>query len=282
MKFSHEFISAIIELALKEDLNTQGDITSNATIPNDSVSKASIITKESGILCGQQIVNSVFKKIDPNLQIHWQKNDGDYLGKKEIIAQLHGNTRSILKGERTALNFLQRLTGISTAAHKLSKKIERYGVTLLDTRKTLPGHRLLDKYAVKTGGGKNHRIGLYDMILIKENHIKAAGSITEAVNKTIELYGQRYEIEVETENMREVEEAINLPIQQIMLDNFQITSLREAVNYIRSQNDKIKIEVSGNVTEDTIEEIAKTGIDYISVGAITHSVKAFDFSLLIR
>lgn len=281
MRVQNEDYKELIHTALKEDLDQTGDITTMATIPDNQYTKASVVAKQDGVLCGKEVFSDVFKMIDSSIEIRWAKNDGDFISNQDKIAQLSGSTRSILEGERTALNFLQRMSGIATVTNEYQKIVEPYGIKILDTRKTLPGFRLLDKYSVYTGGGTNHRMGLFDMVLIKENHIKSAGSVQNAIEKVLEQYNQQYKIEVETENLQEVKTACQYPIHQIMLDHFTKQEIIEAVKIIHEKNENIKIEVSGNITKSKLEELKDTGIDYISIGFLTHSVQAFDFSLLI-
>jgi len=204
--------------------------------------------------------------------------DGDFLKAGTIAAEIKGSERTLLTGERTALNFMQRLSGIATMAHVYAEKLKGTSAQLLDTRKTVPGLRMLDKYAVRKGGGENHRIGLFDMVLIKDNHIKAARSITKAVSLIRKNYGNKFKIEVETKNIDEVREALETKADIIMLDNMSIEIMKEAVKIIAG---KAKTEASGNITIENIAEVASTGVDFISVGALTHSVKALDISMKI-
>ncbi|QQS36870.1 MAG: carboxylating nicotinate-nucleotide diphosphorylase [Ignavibacteriales bacterium] len=273
-------IDELISLALSEDIGS-GDITTLATIPPDSKSKAEILVKQNGVIAGLDVASSIINKFDSSLQYKKIKEDGDKVSKGEIVGTLEGSTRSILTIERTLLNFMQRMSGIATTVNLFTEKISHTKAKILDTRKTLPGFRMLDKYSVEKGGGVNHRTGLFDMFLIKDNHIAAAGSVSDAVKKCIEYRKEKksgYKIEVEVKNLDELNEALKFEVDVIMLDNFSVTDMKKAVKII---NSKCKVEASGMVNIDTVKEIAETGVDYISVGAITHSVKALDISLEI-
>jgi nicotinate-nucleotide pyrophosphorylase (carboxylating) len=272
-------IRHLIELALGEDVG-KGDLTSEAIIDQDLLVKVAIVAKEEGIIAGLEIAKTVFQKLDPTLVFESSFKDGNKLIKKDIVATIKGRARSILSAERTALNFLQRLSGIATLTSKYVERIKDTRVKILDTRKTTPGLRALEKYAVKIGGGENHRMGLFDMILIKENHIKAVGDISWAIQKTKAKYPNE-KIEVETRNLDEVKEAVKSGADWIMLDNMSIEEMKKAVKVIRSSQREIKIEASGRVDLDNVREIALTGVDFISVGALTHSAPALDFSLLL-
>jgi nicotinate-nucleotide pyrophosphorylase (carboxylating) len=275
MKIKYEDISALIGLALAEDIGS-GDITTRAVFNSGHESHARIISKESGIFCGGDVVSYVYRQIDPDVKVKINISDGTHIKRNDIAVELSGKTVSLLEGERTALNFLQRMCGIAAFSMKTASLLSGTKIKILDTRKTLPGFRLLDKYAVKTGGGVNHRMGLYDMVLIKDNHIKAAGSITEAVRKIRLEYGNQYKIEVEASNIAEVKEALDNNADIIMLDNMSSAVMAESVSVI---NKKALIEVSGNVDEKRLSELKKLDIDFISMGALTHSVTAFDLSM---
>ena len=274
-----ELSKPLIEIALKEDLQN-GDITTEAIIPFLKKCKAKIIAKDNGILCGSEIAKYVFDSLEGNI-IEWKafKNDGDSIEKGDTIAELTSSYQAILSGERTALNFLQRMSGVATATNKFVEKLKGTNTKLLDTRKTIPGFRYLDKYAVLKGGGTNHRLGLYDMVMLKENHIMTAGSIEKAVSEIRNKYNSIYKIEVETTNFDEVKEAIEANADIIMLDNMQIDEMKKCVDFI---DRRAKTEASGNVNTNNIKDIAQTGVDFISVGAITHSATALDISLLIK
>ena len=278
-------IERLIDRALREDIGP-GDITSQSVVDRDFKGTAIIQAKEKGILAGLKIAQKIFQKVDPKLKFIPIKRDGDRIKPKDKIASISGNIRSILKGERTALNFLQQLSGVSTYTSTFVNKVKGSSVKILDTRKTVPGLRALQKYAVKLGGGQNHRMGLYDMILIKENHIKAAGGITDAIKKALSFSkkkskSKKFRIEVETRTFKEVEKAAQMGVDVIMLDNISLPQIRKAVRIIKSIDENIKIEVSGNIDLGKVRQIAKTGIDFISVGALTHSTKALDFSLKV-
>lgn len=267
-----------IKLALDEDIQN-GDITTIAVVNEEKKCKGKLVAKESGIIAGLNLFEYVFKLLDEKgLVFNSNFEDGALVQKGETIAEFSGNMRTVLSGERTALNFLQRMSGVATKTREYVEVLKGTKTELLDTRKTIPGFRYLDKYTVAVGGGKNHRIGLFDMVLLKENHIKAAGSITNAVKTIRDKYSSDYKIEVETRNIFEIEEAIKSNVDIIMLDNMSIEDMKLAVKKIGG---KAKIEASGNITVKNIKSVAETGVDYISVGAITHSVKALDISLLI-
>jgi len=265
----------IIKLAIQEDIGC-GDITTEYLDLAKKHTSAFLIAKQKGVLCGLQVAFAVFKNVDDSLKCIAYKKDGDLLKSGDTFAKIEGYSGSILKGERVALNFLQRMSGIATMTRTYVEKIKPYSAKLTDTRKTTPLLRNFEKYAVKTGGGYNHRFGLYDMVLIKENHIKSVGSITDAV-KMIKTHNTCYKIEVEVTTLEELDEAINCNVDRVMLDNMSIDLMREAVQRYSSQ---IEFEASGNVNIDTINEIASTGVDIISCGALTHSYNSLDISLL--
>ena len=270
--------SDTIKLALNEDIQN-GDITTLAIVDKDEICRGKLIAKESGVIAGLNVFEFVFKILDDvGIEFNPKFNDGAEVKKGETIAEFSGKMRTVLSGERTALNFLQRMSGVATKSKLYVDQLAGTKSELLDTRKTLPGFRHLDKYAVAVGGGKNHRIGLFDMVMLKENHIKAAGSITAAVKMIKEKYNFDFKIEVETTNLSEIEEAIDSHVDVIMLDNMSIENMVSAVKLIGGS---AKIEASGNITIQNIRAVAETGVNYISVGAITHSVSALDISLLI-
>lgn len=273
-------INEIIKNAFTEDLG-EGDITTGATIPNSLNGKGVFIVKQNGVLAGFEIVKKVFEYYDKDLVFERLFNDGDKVQNKTIVATVVGNTSSILTCERIALNFFQRMSGIATSANLFAEKIKHTKAKIVDTRKTIPGLRIIDKMAVNLSGCSNHRFGLYDMFLIKDNHIAAAGSITKAINACKDYNKQKdknFKIEVETTNLKEVEEALSCNPDIIMLDNFELSAMQKAVKLI---NKRCQVEASGMVNLDTVKEIAETGVDFISVGALTHSVKALDISLEI-
>jgi nicotinate-nucleotide pyrophosphorylase (carboxylating) len=265
----------LIRMALEEDIST-GDVTSEAIFDGSEKSSARIVAKQDGIVCGGSLVSFVYAAIDPSVKVIQLREEGTFIKKGDTVIAFEGSTKSLLMGERTALNFFQRMSGIATKTDSIVRLCEGSTIKILDTRKTLPGFRLLDKYSVKTGGGENHRIGLYDMVMIKDNHIKAAGSITAAVEKIRAKWGDRYKIEVETTNMEEVIEAVNEKADIIMLDNMDIPAMEEAASFIA---ERAKIEISGNMNGEKIQAVKHIPIDFISLGALTHSVEAFDWSM---
>ena len=270
----------IIENALSEDIG-EGDITTSAIVTKNTIGLGEFLVKQDGIVAGLDVLEILYNIFDPELKFKKNKNDGAKVLAGQVIATIEGNTASILTTERTALNFLQRMSGIATFAREFVGKIEHTKAKILDTRKTAPGLRYIDKLAVKISGCENHRIGLYDMFLIKDNHIVVAGSITKAVNackKFRKSNGTNYKIEVETTNLEQVAEAIKCNVDFIMLDNFNISEMKKAVNLV---NGKCLVEASGGIDLNSVKQIAETGVDFISVGALTHSVKALDISLEI-
>ena len=265
----------LVKFALMEDIGT-GDITTEYLDLPKKINTAYLIAKQEGVLCGLNVAMLTFKAVDENTKFVAYKKDGDSLKIGDTIAKIEGYSDSILQGERVALNFLQRLSGIATMTKLFVYKLKNYQTKLLDTRKTTPLLRNLEKYAVRVGGGYNHRFGLYDMILIKENHIKAAGGITKAV-ELVKKSNTTYKIEVEVTNLDELREAVNSKVDRVMLDNMTPDIMKEAVERYRHI---VEFEASGNVSMENIEEIAATGVDYISSGALTHSYKSLDISLL--
>jgi nicotinate-nucleotide pyrophosphorylase (carboxylating) len=275
-----EQIKKIISLALAEDIG-KGDITSLATVRKNQKAVGKFLVKENGVIAGLKIAKQVMKTVDSKIKFNILIEDGLKVNRGAIVAEVFGNARAILTAERTALNFLQRMSGIATASSIYTEAISHTKAKVIDTRKTAPGLRLLDKMAVKLGGCDNHRIGLFDMFLIKDNHIEIAGSITKAVDscrRFMKKKKKKFLIEVETKNLTEVEEAIANKVDLIMLDNFKVEEMIQAVKLI---NGKCKVEASGGVNLSNIKAIAETGVDYISVGGLTHSVKALDISLEI-
>jgi len=267
------YIDQQVTYALEEDIG-DGDLTA-LLIDEDKLTMAEVVCREPAILCGQKWFNQVFKELSPEIEIRWQKYDGDEIEANQVICDLSGSAREILSGERTALNFLQTLSGTATSAHQFVKAVEGTGCVILDTRKTLPGFRLSQKYAVNCGGGSNHRLGLYDMILIKENHIITSGSIQKAVER-VKQQVPGFDIEVEVENLDELKQAIDCNVGRILLDNMNVDSLRQAVEI---NTGEAKLEASGNITLDNVKEIAETGVDYVSIGGMTKHIKAIDFSI---
>ena len=271
----------MIEIALREDIGV-GDITSNAIIPENRIGKGVFLAKANGVLAGMEVAETVFRLVDDSIRMRSKISDGTPVLRGMQIASVDGSLRSILTAERVALNFLQRMSGIATMTSSFVKLVEGTNARIADTRKTAPGLRAFDKWAVRLGGGQNHRFGLDDMILIKDNHIAAAGSIEEAVRLVLlSLPLERtIKIEVECQSLQQVSEAVQCEgIDVIMLDNFQLDDMATAVRVIRVQKPSAQIEGSGNVNERTVRDIAETGVDLISIGALTHSVKALDISL---
>ncbi len=268
-----EFIYAQAKLALLEDVGQQ-DLTADL-IPINTLANASIITRENATLCGQAWLEQVFKQLDPTITIDWSFNDGEQMQANDVICTLHGPARTLLTGERTAMNFVQTFSATATLARQYVDQVIGLTVQILDTRKTIPGLRLAQKYAVRCGGGHNHRVGLYDGILIKENHINAAGSIAVAVEQARHLH-QGIAIEVEVENIDEFEQALMAQADIILLDNFDIPALTKAVALNQG---RAKLEASGGITLNNVRAIAETGIDRISIGAITKDIRAIDLSM---
>jgi nicotinate-nucleotide pyrophosphorylase (carboxylating) len=271
-------VDNLIEIGLQEDLNT-GDITTDLLVPETLRSTAVMIAKADGIIAGLEVAEAVFLKLDPTIEFIAEITDGDKIRKGDLICTIKGSYRALLTGERLALNFLQRMSGIATETAKYVEAVNGYNTKILDTRKTVPGLRLLDKYAVKAGGGTNHRMGLYDMVMIKDNHISIAGSISSAVNAIRPSIPDSIKIEVETTTLEEVNEALLAGADIIMLDNMDVETMKKAVRLI---DGKAKTEASGNMTLERIKEVAATGVDFISIGALTHSVVALDISQKIK
>ncbi len=268
-------IDNIVTAALKEDMPL-GDITTDNLIDESSISRAKFIAKEEGVIAGLDVSMRVFKVLDPNITFIKKVEDGSCVKPGDVIAEVEGSSRAMLKAERTALNFLQRLSGIATKTYEFCRIVEGLPVKIVDTRKTTPGLRLLEKYAVKVGGGTNHRYSLSDGVMIKDNHIKAAGGIKNAIEKVRNNIPHTIKIEVETETLDQVREAIEARADIIMLDNMSLETMREAVKLI---DGKALVEASGNMDKDRLLEVAKTGVDIISIGKLTHSVSALDISL---
>ena len=273
-----QLIDQIITLAFEEDVAT-GDITTNALIPENSRAVATLTMKANGIVSGLEIAGKVFSRLDKDIICTPYFKEGEKVSQGDVILKVEGNFRALLTAERTVLNILQRMSGIATATALYVKETEGTQTHLLDTRKTAPGMRILDKMAVKAGGGTNHRMGLYDLALIKDNHIKVAGSITRAVQQVRDYITPGVRIEVETTCIEEVKEALTSGADIIMLDNMSTSLMAEAVRLV---DKKAKTEASGNMTLGRIREVATTGVDYISVGALTHSVTALDISMNIQ
>lgn len=268
-------IDDIIKKALLEDINYI-DVATDYLVDDNLTSTAKYVAKDSGVLCGIDIAMRVFKLLDDNFQSEIFMKDGQAVKNGDIIAEFTGKTRALLKGERTALNLVQHLSGIATATNKCVKLIEGSNASIAETRKTLPGLRAFQKYAVTVGGGKNHRYNLSDCAMLKDTHLDAYGSITNAVSALRDKIGHTTKIEVEVQNLEQLKEALDINCDIIMLDNMSCEEMSQAVAITKG---KAKLEASGNVTSDTIKEIAQTGVDIISMGALTHSVKAFDISM---
>lgn len=277
---SYEFrkYEAIIQRALEEDMGA-GDVTSETILPASLECEGLLIAKEEGVIAGLEIASMTFFAVDNNILFEEKVHDGDYVPADTVIARVAGNGRAILGAERVALNFLQRMSGIATMTNRYVEAIGNHKAIVLDTRKTAPGLRILDKLAVRLGGGRNHRFGLYDMVLIKENHVTAAGSITAAVSLVRQNDRKARPIEVEVTSFAELHEALTLNVHRIMLDNMSLEQMREAV---KIADGRTPLEASGNVSLETIADIAATGVDFISSGSLTHSVKALDISLLLK
>jgi nicotinate-nucleotide pyrophosphorylase (carboxylating) len=268
----HNNLAATVAAAIEEDLG-QGDITA-ALLP-DSDASATIISREEAVLCGQAWVDEVYRQLEPSIKLHWQKNDGELVSPDEVLCSLSGPVKKLLTGERIALNFLQTLSGTATTVRHYASLLQGTKTQLLDTRKTIPGLRVAQKYAVRCGGGKNHRMGLFDAYLIKENHILASGSIAQAIAAARKNQPQA-RIEIEVETLHELQLALEHQADIILLDNFDLKMMAEAV---KITGGRAKLEVSGNVNDQMLLQIAATGVDYISVGALTKHVRAIDLSM---
>ncbi len=278
MKLSQIYIDDIIRTALSEDINYM-DVTTDNLIDDSHKSQAYYVAKDDGVICGIEIAERVFELAGGNVEFFAEKSDGDAVKKGDIIAQMNGSTRTLLKGERTALNILQHMSGIATATNKCAELIKGTKAMVTDTRKTLPGLRALQKYSVTVGGGKNHRYNLSDGAMLKDNHIDAYGGITAAVTALREKIGHMVKIEVEVRNLDELKEALDCKAEVIMLDNMSCEEMKKAVEIT---DGRALLEASGNVTAENIKNIALTGVDIISLGALTHSVKCFDISMKIK
>lgn len=278
MKLQQFYIDDIIKTALTEDINYI-DSTTDLLIPEDDVSEAYFMAKDSGVLAGVEVAARVFKLLDENIEVKFLFKDGDKVQKGDVIAEFKGNTAAMLKAERTSLNLIQHMSGIATYTRKCVDLVEGTNASVTDTRKTLPGLRPLQKYSVVAGGGKNHRYNLTDAAMLKDNHIDVYGGITAAVNALRKKAGHMLKIEVEARTLDDVKEALDCKTDVIMLDNMSCEEMKKAVELTAG---RAKLEASGNVTLDTIREIAETGVDIISLGALTHSVKAFDISMKWR
>lgn len=272
-------VLSLIEIAIKEDVGS-GDHSSLACIPANSIGEAYCVAKQHGVIAGLPLVQLIFNRIDPTLKVTFHYKDGDQIKPGDVIFNVVGSDISILTGERLVLNFLQRLSGIATQSFEISEIIKGMHTKILDTRKTTPGLRVLEKYAVRVGGCLNHRMGLYDMIMLKDNHVDFAGGIEKAIQKTLAYLKQHnldLKIEIETRNLEEVQEVLRVGgVHRIMLDNFTPTLLKQAIDLIGGQ---YETEASGGITKETLGQYASTGVDFISIGALTHSSKSIDLSL---
>nr|WP_320116598.1 carboxylating nicotinate-nucleotide diphosphorylase [uncultured Desulfuromonas sp.] len=271
-------IDRIIQMALREDIGS-GDITTLSTVPKGTPSRAQLVAKEDFVLAGMEVVERVFKLLDADVAFEALKQDGQQIVRGDVLAWIKGDAHTLLQGERVALNLMQRMSGIATHTAAFVEAVAGTDAIIVDTRKTMPGLRVLDKYSVRMGGGQNHRTSLYDGVLIKENHIAAAGGITAAVKGARGRAPHTLKIEVETESLQDVQEALDAGADIIMLDNMTLDMLREAVDLI---GDRAVTEASGGVNLDTVTDIAKTGVNLISVGALTHSSCAVDISMLFE
>jgi nicotinate-nucleotide pyrophosphorylase (carboxylating) len=269
-----ETVTRDVTRALAEDVGT-GDLTARL-IPEDKTAHARLMTRESGVLCGVEWFRRTFEELDPDVEIFWHHKDGDDIVAKSSLCELEGKARAILTGERTALNFVQLLSGVATRTRQFVRAVQGTRAQILDTRKTLPGLRMAQKYAVMTGGGKNHRIGLYDGILIKENHIVAAGGLRQAVKAAQHEVGSDTMLQVEVETLDQLREALDAGARLILLDNFDLAKMREGV---KIAGDRAELEASGGVSLETVRAIAETGVQRISIGSITKDVKALDLSM---
>lgn len=274
---SPEYITRTVKTALEEDIGS-GDLTAQL-IPADRVSTATVITREDATLCGRAWFDEVFRQIDPRVQVNWKAADGDRVRASQLLCELSGPARSLLTGERTALNFLQCLSAVATETSRYVEALKGTQCRVLDTRKTIPGLRLAQKYAVRCAGGTNHRIGLFDAILVKENHIAAAGSIAAAVTEARKV-NSKVMVEVEVENLDELQQALAAKVDRILIDNFSSEDMKTAVRITREhQNKGIELEASGNMSLETLRTVAETGVDFISVGGLTKHVRAVDLSM---
>ena len=272
------FVESIVKTALAEDIGG-GDITTALTIPRESIATGVIVAREQGVLCGLDVVRATFDAVDPEIVLEEIADDGSRLSAGDTIATLSGRTRGILSGERVALNFLQRMSGIATATARYVESVSHTKARIVDTRKTTPGLRVLEKYAVRVGGGFNHRFGLSDGVLIKDNHLAAAGGVATAVSAAKKQAPHTLRIEVEVGSLNQLDEAVEAGADAVLLDNMTPDVMREAVELVGGT---VILEASGGVSEENVVEIAETGVDIISVGALTHSVRALDISLDLK
>jgi len=279
--FPTQDAKVLIRLALNEDVRT-GDYTSLWTLPAEQVQTAKLIAKEDGVIAALAIIELVFDELGGKVQIETYVQDGDFVKAGDQIANITGETKTLLSGERVMLNFLQQLSGVATITNKFATALKGGKTKVLDTRKTIPGFRTLQKYAVLAGGGSNHRMGLWDMVLVKDNHIAAAGGVLQAWEAVKKQNTQNLKVEIEVENLEQLKLLLGLGVNRIMLDNMSNDLMREAVRIVRESGDPVELEASGNMTLERVKELANVGLDFISVGALTHSVKALDISMRIK
>jgi len=279
--FPAEDAKTLVRLALNEDVRT-GDYTSLWTLPAEQVQTAKLIAKEDGVVAGLPIIELVFAELESKVKIETYVQDGDPVKVGTQIASITGETKTLLSGERVMLNFLQQLSGVATITNKFANLLKGGKTKVLDTRKTIPGFRTLQKYAVLAGGGSNHRMGLWDMVLVKDNHIAAAGGVLEAWNAVKKQNTQNLKVEIEVESLEQLKLLLGLGVNRIMLDNMSNDLMREAVKVAKESGDPVELEASGNMTLERVKELADIGLDFISVGALTHSVKALDISMRIK
>ncbi len=278
-KESRQLFQAVIKNALLEDIGPNGDVTSNLSLSPDAKSVGDFLTKNEGVIAGLEIARLVFDLLDPSLEFETLVTDGSDIKSGQVVALVGGRTQSLLAGERIALNFIQRMSGIATLTRQFVKIVAPYSTVILDTRKTAPGLRAIDKLAVKLGGGQNHRFNLSDAILIKDNHIAAVGTVSRTLTRVLNHNHLNLPIEVEVKTLDELGEALAFPVNRILLDNMSLDEMRAAVQITSG---RVPLEASGNVTLQTVADIAATGVTHISIGALTHSVKALDISLEIH
>jgi nicotinate-nucleotide pyrophosphorylase (carboxylating) len=279
LQFPHHLVDAIVRAALAEDLGLAGDITANALIPAGALSDAVLTLREDGRIAGLPLAVAAFLALDPEMDVKSSVTEGSFAGAGTVIARVHGKTRAILSAERVALNLIQHLSGVATATHHFVEAVAGTQARIVCTRKTTPGLRAFEKYAVRAGGGSNHRFGLFDAVLIKDNHIAAAGSVKAAIERARAAVGHMVKIEVEVDTLGQLEEALHHPIDAVLLDNMAVPELKNAVARAKSVHPGILCEASGGVRLVTVRAIAETGVDMISVGALTHSVRAIDIGL---
>ncbi len=267
----------LVRLALEEDFGDAGDVTSRATLSASQRVHAQIVAKQAGVICGLQLIDTVYQQVDPQVVVTPRAQDGDHVKVGKVVCEIIGAGRSVLAGERVALNFMQRLSGIATLTEQFVSAVQGTDAVILDTRKTTPGWRALEKYAVRMGGGSNHRMGLYDMVLIKDNHVDAAGGITAAVSTArADAEARKLPIEVEVKSLNELREALACGVNRVLIDNMSVEQMRMAVVIAAG---RVPLEASGNMTLERVREVAETGVDFISVGALTHSAPALDLSM---